>query len=168
MNIRISKAKPEDAEEMMAIRLVASFSAYVNEEYNITEEDMLVQCGPESIDRLKDGLASGKTRGWLLIDKDKNEIIGASTAKEKKDKIIFSTMHLLPEYHGLGLGRMLINEMFAWVEKRPKKPLVCFVISFNTQRREWYKRLGFEEVEERNWNLKTGKVVPKIKMIKRV
>ncbi|MEX0878038.1 MAG: GNAT family N-acetyltransferase [Candidatus Spechtbacterales bacterium] len=167
MNIEINKAKPADAEEMVAIKMLASFVAYVGDTHKITEEDMIVQCGPDAVDALEEGLASKKIRGWLVVDKDKGETIGASTAKIKKDKLIFSTMHLLPEYNGMDLGRMLINEMLKWADER-KKDIFLYVVEYNKDRHNWYKRLGFQETTKKEWVLKSGKTIPRIEMVRRV
>lgn len=167
MDIEIIKAKPENAEEMVAIRLIASLTVYVNEEYDITEEDMIAQCGPEAIDKLQRGLTERRIKGWLAKDKKTGEIIGASTAKHKKDRVRLSTLHVLPEYHGKGVGRDLLAAMFKWAETKHKDTF-CYVVKYNTPRYVWYKRLGFEKLEETEWKLKTGKVIPRIKMVKRI
>lgn len=166
MVLEIKKAKSKHAEEMMSIRVIAALGAYVNEEYNITEEDIIAQYGPEAVDKLKQGLKEKRIKGWLAIDKESGEVIGCSTAKPKKDRIRFATLHVLPEYHGDGVGREIVKEMLEWAEPK-KKDIFLYVIKYNDKRHAWYRRLGFEEIGEGEWRLKTGKIIPRIKMVKR-
>ncbi|MDX1607933.1 MAG: GNAT family N-acetyltransferase [Candidatus Spechtbacterales bacterium] len=165
MQLEIKKAKPQHAEEMMSVRVIAAMDVYVNKEYGISAEDIIAQYGPEEIDKLKQGLKEGRIRGWIVVDSQTEEIIGCSTAKLKKDKIRFATLHVLPEYHGEGVGREIVKQMLEWAEPK-KKDIFLYVVKYNKDKYEWYKRLGFEEITEGEWKLKAGKIIPRVKMVK--
>lgn len=80
---------------------------------------------------------SGKVVGWLEFE--------SQTCKKISHTGLFGIM-IHKDYRGMGIGRMLINELFDWAEKNPFIEKVSLgVFSTNHRAISLYKSMGFKE-----------------------
>jgi ribosomal protein S18 acetylase RimI-like enzyme len=75
--------------------------------------------------------------GWLKLFED---IINK--------KFFVSSLYILPEFQGYGLGKKLLNEAYTIANKKQFKKVWLGVMKQNIKALEWYKNLGFIFVEE--------------------
>lgn len=67
---------------------------------------------------------------------------------EPRFGIYLDNLHVLPAFHGQGLGKRLLAHCAQRVAAHwPGRPLFLYVLEANTQAREFYQRLGGEESE---------------------
>ena len=101
----------------------------------------------------------GWDEGWqrayfeMRFDPAKNQIIvlddrdiGVIATEKREDEIILSSLYILPEYQGQGIGTRLIKELLAQAF-RDDLPVGLRVLKVNPAKR-LYERLGFVVVEE--------------------
>jgi ribosomal protein S18 acetylase RimI-like enzyme len=80
---------------------------------------------------------NGKVVGWLEFE--------SQTRKKISHTGSFGIM-IHKDYRGMGIGRMLINELLKWAEKNPLIEKVSLgVFSTNHRAISLYKSMGFEE-----------------------
>ena len=91
----------------------------------------------------------------MRFDPAKNQIIvldncdiGVIATEKSEDEILLSSLYILPEYQGRGIGTRLIEELLAQAF-RDGLPVGLRVLKVNPARR-LYERLGFVVLEEKD------------------
>lgn len=78
----------------------------------------------------------GEPAGFACLMPDAEPVYG----------IYLDNLHVLPGFHGHGLGKRLLTYCTARVAAGwPGRPLFLYVLEGNTQAREFYRRLGGQE-----------------------
>lgn len=75
--------------------------------------------------------------GWLKLFED-----------HINKKFFVSSLYVLPEYQGLGLGKKLLNEAYRIAKEKHFNKVWLGVMKQNVTSFEWYKNLGFIFDEE--------------------
>ena len=86
--------------------------------------------------------------GWLKLFED---IINK--------KFFVSSLYILPEFQGYGLGKKLLNEAYTIANKKQFKKVWLGVMKQNIKALEWYKNLGFIFVEEEPFQMGATEVM---------
>lgn len=60
---------------------------------------------------------------------------------EPQHGVYLDNLHVLPRFHGLGLGKRLMAWCAEGAARRPGAPLFLYVLDGNVQAREFYRRL---------------------------
>jgi len=61
-------------------------------------------------------------------------------------------LHVLPQYRGLGIGRMLLGEADVWTRSRGFTSIGLHVADFNAPARRLYESSGYRLVGSHNWS----------------
>lgn len=79
--------------------------------------------GVEPIEKLQKAL--DLSWGWICARNEKNELIGFVQILSDGIKHAYILRLLVhPEYRGLGYGRMLMNELIAWLDEEKLNPIL--------------------------------------------
>lgn len=166
--ITILLANPTDVPTMAEIRKQGWLSTYVNEEYEITREDIL----SEDFD------SAEKIKSWqefmvkpfnhtLIADVD-GKIVGFAIGRKDTDFNYIKAIYILDQYQGLGIGKMLVEKILAWLGTDKKIKLNVAV--YNEKAIKFYEKFGFVKgklAETTNDDkLGTGKIIPELEMLK--
>src|SRR3989344_8861018 len=114
----IEDAKSEDVEAMRAIVEDVWVELYPNEAYGITREDLLAidWFNEERLEkRRKEIEDNGNDTYTLVLKNDIGKIVGFCVALKFENYGEVDAMHILPEYRGKGLGKMLMEKAFIWL-----------------------------------------------------
>lgn len=78
------------------------------------------------------------------------EVVGYAKTKFNKEENRFyvSSLYILPKFHGMGLGGKLMAAAEEIARTYSVDSVWLGVMTQNTQALEWYKKLGFQFVEE--------------------
>lgn len=170
--MRIHLAQPNDAEEVYELFKTTWLDTYVNEEYDISEDDILSKYPrdkrQETIKKYKKfyKIMNNNPERFetnVFIYKEDEKIKGLVSIN-KKEPIEIGAVYILPESQGQGIGKSLME--FA-LNKIGDQEISIKVASYNNRAIEFYKNFGFEyygEVEAGNGTLPSGKVIPEIEL----
>jgi|WetSurMetagenome_2_1015567.scaffolds.fasta_scaffold205583_2 diamine N-acetyltransferase len=126
----------------------------------IPEKDILTHfgkfyCDDKLIEILNDPYSKGILAevnsipaGWL---KSFEDIINK--------KFFISSLYVLPEFQGYGLGKKLLNEACTIAYQKQFKKVWLGVMKQNVKALEWYKNLGFVFVEEEPFQMGATEVM---------
>ena len=64
-----------------------------------------------------------------------------------EEYIFIKQIHILPEYHGKGIGSNILNEIIKYGKKN-KKDIYLEVLKYNDKALEFYKKIGFKIYRE--------------------
>ena len=131
--VSLRAATPEDAEFLFRL-LKATMREYVEQTWS-WDENWQRAYFQERFDPAKNQIV-------VLDDRD----IGVIAAERREDEVFLSSLYILPEYQGRGIGTLLIKAVLdgAFQEGLPVR---LRVLKVNPARR-LYERLGFTVVEE--------------------
>lgn len=74
-------------------------------------------------------------------------------------KFFVSSLYVLPEFQGYGLGKKLLNEAYTIAHQKQFNKVWLGVMKQNVKALEWYKNLGFVFVEEEPFQMGTTEVM---------
>jgi ribosomal protein S18 acetylase RimI-like enzyme len=74
-------------------------------------------------------------------------------------KIYVSSLYVLPNYQGFGLGKKMLNEAYQIARQKGFNKVWLGVMKQNTKALEWYKNLGFIFVEEEPFKMGSTEVM---------
>jgi diamine N-acetyltransferase len=126
----------------------------------IPEKDILVHFEKfYSEDRLIEILNDPFSKGILA----EVNLVSAGWMKLFEDiinkKFFISSLYVLPEFQGYGLGKKLLHEAYTIANKKQFKKVWLGVMKQNIKALEWYKNLGFVFVEEEPFQMGTTEVM---------
>lgn len=148
-------------------------ATYPNKKANITIEDVesvYREDDPvkvkEKIERRKARYNNPNTHIWVA--EDDRRIIGFCSAIKEGDNNRIMAIYVLPQYHGTGTGKKLIERAFSWLGKT--KDILVNVVEYNDHAIGFYEHMGFVKTDKSGIfddiaRLPTGKVIPEIQMI---
>ncbi|RDI45637.1 GNAT family N-acetyltransferase [Falsibacillus pallidus] len=145
MSIVIREGTLNDAEVLLSIQKTV-----------VSEGKYLIALSHEfskTVDQQKEWIEGilQNERDTLLVAEKEGEVAGCivfqtNSGRERTAHKGDFGLFLSPEYRGLGLGRMLLEELLDWAEKNPYIEKVCLgVFSINERAISLYKKLGFLE-----------------------
>lgn len=74
-------------------------------------------------------------------------------------KFFVSSLYVLPEFQGFGLGKKLLNEAYRIAKEKQFKKVWLGVMKQNVKSLEWYNKLGFNFVEEEPFKMGSTEVM---------
>jgi len=86
--------------------------------------------------------------GWLKLFED-----------HINKKFFVSSLYVLPEYQGFGLGKKLLNEAYKIAKEKHFSKVWLGVMKQNVKSLEWYKNLGFIFTEEEPFKMGSTEVM---------
>ena len=126
----------------------------------IPEEDILSHfkkyyCEDRLIEILNDPFSKGiiaevnsVPAGWLKLFED-----------HISKKFFVSSLYVLPEFQGFGLGKKLLNKAYRIAKKKQFSKVWLGVMKQNVKSLEWYKNLGFIFDEEEPFQMGSTQVM---------
>ena len=164
--IKISNAIPGDEPEIILLLKETWLATYPNKKYNITREDILKKDW-ESKERLKRWektvAENGKNGNFNFVAKEGNKTVGFCQVVNEKDHNELKIIYVLPDYQGIGIGKMLANKTMTLLD--PNKDTIIEVVEYNKNAIGFYERLGFVEFQKgKGHKVPNGKIMPTIKM----
>lgn len=86
--------------------------------------------------------------GWMRLFED-----------QINKKFFVSSLYVLPEYQGYGVGKTLLNEAYKIARQMNYQKVWLGVMSKNVKALEWYKNIGFNFVEEEPFQMGNTQVM---------
>jgi ribosomal protein S18 acetylase RimI-like enzyme len=170
--IHIYDAVPDDVEGIIEVQKITWLATYPNEEYGITLDDIKEKdfSSQERIKRWKKGIETQTNENHMWVAKDSKTVVGFCSTTKKDGKHEIRAIYILPDYQGKGVGRKLITAALNWLGE--DKEVFINVAKYNNSSIEFYKRVGFKEIGDvastEIAKLPSGKIIPEIRMIKKV
>lgn len=169
--IVISPAKQEDIPAIKDVQEQSWLATYINQEFNITQDDIKLQFSEKNngsgkivLKKIQDYLLDQNT--LTLVAKENNLLVGFCTIKKHLDHNQIVKLYILPTAQRKGIGTKLFKEATNWFDK---KDIKLTVVQYNQKAINFYKKLGFKE-EPNNQKLIpinkliSGKALPLIRM----
>lgn len=142
---RVSPIRPHDAEALRAL-YVLSIRANPNG---------FIQDLSHHGDIYERGMEFRSSGGEILGLYDDGRLIGFGCLKpEEQNKVELCKLHLDPDYHGQGLGKMLALELLAAARGLGFAVATLHVTATQTAALRLYRRLGFQEVRRQVYDVK--------------
>jgi ribosomal protein S18 acetylase RimI-like enzyme len=166
----ISPATLEDAAAIAHIQHEGWLATYQNKEYNITADDILSK-NFESAERLQkrvDRLSKEGETAQTWIARENGLVIGYSSALKGEDKNKITSVYLLLEHQGKGVGTQLLQHALEWLGG--DKDITLGVVPYNTAAIHFYEKFGFQlgdPITHDEPTFSTGKDMPEVEMILR-
>lgn len=174
--MEITLAQKQDAEQVYEVFKQTWLDTYINDEFGITEEDILskypeaereskIKKYGEGYDEMNNDLDKANRIVWLA--REDNKILGLVSIT-KGTPIELSALYVLPEAQGKGVGKRLIEFVLDYLGDQE---ITLNVASYNEKAIRFYEKYGFklgEEVKDKAGELPSRKVIPEVKMIKEV
>jgi ribosomal protein S18 acetylase RimI-like enzyme len=168
--IYITLATLEDAAAIAHIQHEGWLATYQNEKYNITANDILSKKF-ESAERLQkrvDRLSKEGETTQTWIARENEQVIGYSSALKGEDTNKITSVYLLPEYQGKGVGTQLLQHALEWLGG--EKDITLGVVPYNSAAIHFYQKFGFQlgdPIIHEEPTFSTGKDMPEVAMILR-
>lgn len=166
--IKIRLAKVDDIKGISKVHKEGWLSTYVNEEFNITKEDILSRNFNDKarIQRWMDLIRKQglESHFWVaeIINKKENKIVAFCIARKLEENNEF-VIYILPKFQSQGIGSKLMRKMLVWFGDGKIK---IHVVSYNQKAINFYIKHGFKKRGKRGHKLPNGKIMPGFNMIK--
>jgi len=152
MNIR--KAKSQDAQDIGKVHVDSWRTTYKG----IIPDVFLNNLSYEQRTELWKKNISDATNYVLVAENEQNEIIGFATGGTRKTNSVPNTtdltsIYLLEEYQGMGIGKQLLKEIFAYFKLKGYEKVFVEVLAEN-KTRNFYEYYGAQYVD--NTEIKIG------------
>jgi ribosomal protein S18 acetylase RimI-like enzyme len=174
VEVKIFEAGPEDAFGITNVLYKTWLSTYPNQKIGLTVDDIedsyKDEFTIEKINNLKEVIKNSPKNKKRFVAKIKDQIVGTCTAVIGEDSNNLRTLYVLPEFQGLGIGKMLWKKADDFFD--PKKDTFVQVADYTENAINFYKKLGFVEtgkrIENESQKFKSGAVISEIEMMRRV
>ncbi|MFJ7979571.1 GNAT family N-acetyltransferase [Lysinibacillus xylanilyticus] len=152
MNIR--KANSQDAQGIGKVHVDSWRTTYKG----ILPDDFLNNLSYEQRTELWKKNISDATNYVLVAENEQNEIIGFATGGTRKTNLVpnatdLTSIYLLEEYQGMGIGQQLLKEIFAYFKLKGYEKVFVEVLADN-KTRNFYEYYGAQYVN--NIEIKIG------------
>ncbi|MGE7929817.1 N-acetyltransferase family protein [Lysinibacillus xylanilyticus] len=152
MNIR--KANSQDAQGIGKVHVDSWRTTYKG----ILPDDFLNNLSYEQRTELWKKNISDATNYVLVAENEQNEIIGFATGGTRKTNLVpnatdLTSIYLLEEYQGMGIGKQLLKEIFAYFKLKGYEKVFVEVLADN-KTRNFYEYYGAQYVN--NIEIKIG------------
>ncbi|KMY33025.1 GNAT family acetyltransferase [Lysinibacillus xylanilyticus] len=152
MNIR--KANSQDAQGIGKVHVDSWRTTYKG----ILPDDFLNNLSYEQRTELWKKNISDATNYVLVAENEQNEIIGFATGGTRKTNSVpnatdLTSIYLLEEYQGMGIGKQLLTEIFAYFKLKGYEKVFVEVLAEN-KTRNFYEYYGAQYVN--NIEIKIG------------
>ena len=165
----ITKAIASDAEALSNIKLAIWLDTYLNEELNITAEDIYAKdflCKERIATRaahmeVDDGI------NYTLVARIDTQIVGYGrvTRGDVFDEV--ATLYVLPQWQGMKIGTRLMRQLLSWLGD--DHVVKVGVVLYNKKAIKFYQKFNFklgEIVNHDNPVFPSGKDLPEVEMIR--
>ena len=167
----VTETRPEDARGILEMNLQSWHDTYFKPEIGVTHEWIDEVRGnrlsEEGIKKFADGIREKAVNlnHFILTAKGLGgEVIGWVGAEKLGDERgSLNVIYVAKEYHGLGLGRELMEKAMKWLGERE---ISVEVASYNERAKAFYQKFGF--VEEGEPFIGNFELLPEVKMIRRL
>ena len=140
MNCKIVEYKKDYCDEIsnMIIRNLLEINS---KDYGIEHsKEHSLMFTPEKIDKYS-------KKGKVFVALDENKVVGTLRVENdmygKKDDYVFLTIFVLPEYHGKGIGKLLMEKGEQYVETLNGEKIT---IRSSVTAHKFYNKLGYEYI----------------------
>jgi len=152
--MKIRKANIEDAQSIGKVHVDSWRTTYES----ILPDDFLNNLSYEQRTELWKKNISDDTNYVLVAENEQDEIIGFATGGTRKTNSVpnatdLTSIYLLKEYQGLGIGKQLLKEVFAYFKQKGYKKVFVEVLAEN-KTRDFYEYYGAQYVN--NVEIKIG------------
>lgn len=173
IEVKIFEAVPEDAFGITNVLHKTWLFTYPNQKIGLTVDDIedsyKDEFTIEKINNLKEIIKNSPKNKKRFVAKIKDQIVGTCTAVISKDSNNLRTLYVLPEFQGLGIGKMLWKKANEFLD--PKKDTFVQVADYTENAINFYKKIGFVEtgkrIENESQKFKSGAVISQIEMVKK-
>jgi GNAT superfamily N-acetyltransferase len=166
-SIEIMGASLGDEKDIAEVQHQTWLETYPNKEAGITREDLEAK-GFDSVEKTKkwrEAIEGQNESKQIYVAKENGRVIGFCVAGRKEDMDEIHAIYLLPNHHGKGVGRKLMEEALNWLGS--EKKICLWVAAYNMKTIEFYKRFGFKESgKTSSLPIANGKEMGIIEMIK--
>ena len=167
--IEVQKPTVEDVRGIQEVFYKTWLATYPNEEAGITREDIEEKFkdtfSEEVLARRAEKIKNPPAGHSFFVAKDGQTVVGLCNVINDETRNKLSTLYVLPEYQGKGIGSSL------WKQARssfdPKRDITVEVATYNANAIAFYKKLGFEDTGKRFDDalvMKSGAVIPEMEM----
>ncbi len=173
MHIQVVAPQPAMMQAISALYAKTWLATYPNEAYGITRDDIKertdAMTDPEKVaERLVNIMNVLKDpMQFYRVAVDGNEVVGVCAGKVKDECVHLSSLYVLPERQGMGIGTQLLDAFLAWA-KTHKKPIQLHVVTYNTGAIQFYQTHGFVDTGRRftedRFIMKSGNGLPEMEM----
>jgi len=162
--IKIRKATQKDAYAIRRIQHDTWLSAYVNDEYDITSEDIEAKnfLSKESIEKTYKFL---KENPNCWVAEVEGKVVGFVWPQIKDRKHRVGSIYILPDYQRMGIGSRFMNKVF---KVHKGYDIYLNVVAYNKSAIKFYEKFGFKKTgEKKDHPMPNGKVIPTVEMIRK-
>ncbi|GAB0166708.1 GNAT family N-acetyltransferase [Lysinibacillus sp. CTST325] len=152
--MKIRKANIEDAQGIGKVHVDSWRTTYKG----ILPDDFLNSLSYEQRIELWKKNISDDTNYVLVAENEQEEIIGFATGGQRKTNSVpnasdLTSIYLLEEYQGMGIGKQLLKEVFAYFKQKGYEKVFVEVLAEN-KTRDFYEYYGAQYVN--NVEIKIG------------
>jgi ribosomal protein S18 acetylase RimI-like enzyme len=170
--IKIGTPVAEDAHGIQEVFYKTWLATYPNADAGITVEDIEDKFkdafSEETLNKRREKIANPPEGQFLLIAKDDDKVVGLCSVIKEVERNKLSTLYVLPEYQGKGIGRALWERARGFLDTN--KDTYLEVATYNANAIAFYTKLGFEDTGKRldfQGTLKSGNAIPEMEMLKK-
>ncbi len=162
----IDAAKPGDSKGITAVQRAGWLATYPDPSVGLSREDIesLVFDTPEKLASYEESIENQDDHKRVWVARESERIIGYCIAEKRDDGHEVRAIYILPECHGQGVGKALMDEACAWLGN--KRDVSVWVFSHNAGAIKFYEKCGFTKTgKTASLNIR-GKDIPDLEMVK--
>ncbi|GAA0370312.1 GNAT family N-acetyltransferase [Alkalibacterium iburiense] len=145
--MRIRKAKQSDAEDIAKVHVDSWRTTYKG----IISDKFLNQLSYDRRTELWQGNISKEDTYILVVENSEGQIVGFADAWKRETNIVpysidLTSIYLLEDYQGKGIGKMLIRELFTYFKEKGYEKVFVDVLEENKSR-YFYEHYGAKHIK---------------------
>lgn len=166
--MEIGFAKPGDSKGIASVQKAGWFATYPDPSVGLTREDIEAKVfdSAEQLQKWETDIEEqndDSKRIWVA--RQDGKIVGYSVAVKEGDTNELKAIYVLPEYHGQGIGKLLMESALQWLGE--EKDIVVWVFTHNNQAIGFYRKHGFVESGKTSVWPVNGKDIPDLEMVRK-
>lgn len=172
--MKITRAKPDDAKAIIDIKIQAWYNNYLNEAAGITKDIIDKRFSPE---RTKEVIVNrsqkiadevNHNRRATFVAKSGNKVVGFTAPYIKEDRRRLGALYVSADMQGQGIGKQLLETALVW---HGDNDVYLWVTDYNQGAIGLYKKYGFEltgnEIEF-HYHPESGRpILPQVEMVRK-
>ena len=171
--IEVQKPTVEDVRGIQEVFYKTWLATYPNQEAGITIEDIQEKFkdtfSEEVLAKRTEKISNPPVGHSFFVAKEGQSVVGVCNVINDETRNKLSTLYVLPEYQGKGVGSSLWKQAQGAFD--PQRDITVEVATYNANAIEFYKKLGFEDTGKRFEDdkvMKSGHSIPEMEMAIRV
>lgn len=163
----IEDARPGDSKGITAVQRAGWLATYPDPSVGLFYDDIagIAFDSPEKLASYERSIDMQDDCKRVWVARAGDQIVGYVIAEKRDDAFELRAIYVLPDYHGQGVGKKLMQTAFDWFGN--ERDISVWAFSHNRRAIAFYEKLGFVKTGNTASLDVLGKAIPDLEMVKK-